>query len=163
MSTLKSYSWSEGLVAGLIGYAAVTLVVGLVDLALGRSLFHTPDLLGRVVVADAGPVGSISTQAVLAWNALHLLAFLAAGIGLTRLAHFVELRPAAWYLAWLVVLAGFAIAVYVIGTLGAPGETVTWWAVVGATLVAALSMGFYTARRHPELRRRIEELGGSMT
>ena len=42
--------WSQGLVAGTIGYAIVVAYFALLNLATGRPLFHTAALLGQLIL-----------------------------------------------------------------------------------------------------------------
>ncbi len=157
MSESRTYSMSEGMFVGLLGYAAVVLVVATLDLALGRPLFHTPGMLGRGLVADPGPLGTISPGAVLAYNGVHLLAFLLIGVGVTQVARFVELHPAFWFLAFFACLFAFFAAVLTITAVDPRGEAVPWWGVMGATAVAAVVMGSFIGRRHRTLWQRIRE------
>ena len=71
----------EGLITGLLGYLVIVLFYGLLNLATGLSFFATAARLGAglVSVERGGAVG-----AVLAFNGLHVVAFLsfAAGSGI---------------------------------------------------------------------------------
>ncbi|MDX1578353.1 MAG: hypothetical protein R3266_07700 [Gemmatimonadota bacterium] len=155
MDTEKPYPLSEGLLVGLVGYATVVVVVAGLDLLSGRALFHTPGLLGRGLVADPGPPGSIAAGAVLAYNGLHLLAFLVIGIGVLQLARLVEVHPVAWFLAYFVCVAGFFVVEMTITVIDPEGEALSWWAILLATAAAAFAMGIFLNRRHPALWRRI--------
>ncbi len=159
MDRKDSYSVSEGLLVGLAGYAAVVIVVALLDLLLGRPLFTTPSRLGSGLVATAPPAGTISTPAVLAYNAVHLLAFLVAGVGLLWLTRLVEVHPAFWYLAIVIGLFAFNVAVFAITALEGWGAALPWWAVFLATVAAAAAMGVVIRRRHPEPWKRVHEMG----
>ncbi len=151
MEASSSNRWLEGLVAGLIGYIAVVIFVGAVDLALGRSLFYTPATLGRPLVAEPAPLGTIDPGAVLAYNGLHMLVFLVIGLVVAALARFVELHPAFWFAAYFACLAAFFVAVMTITAADPGGEAVSWWTILGATIVAAAAMGAFIHSRHPRL------------
>lgn len=146
-----SSTWAEGLVVGLIGYAAVALFVGGYDLLAGRSFFHTVATLGRGLVADPGPPGTVDPGALLAFNGLHLLAFLAIGLVVAKLAHAIELHPVFWYLAFFFCLGVFFASVAAISAIDPQREALPGWVIVAANVVAGLLMGSYLMRRHPRL------------
>ena len=152
----RSYSLTEGLCVGLIGYAIVVLVVAALDLGLGRPLFYTPNSFGRVLVPDPGPPGTIGAASVLAYNGVHLLVFLIIGIGVVQLAHLVELHPIAWYLAFFTCVLGFFVAELTFTVIDPAGQALAWWAVLGATAAAAFGMGAFINYRHPRLWQRVE-------
>lgn len=150
-STSSPSVWVEGLVVGLIGYAAVALFVGLFDLVTGRPFFHTVATLGRGLVADPGPPGTIDPGAVFAFNGLHLFAFLAIGVVIAKLAHAIELHPVFWYLAFFFCLGVFFASVAAISALDPHREALPGWVIVAANVVAGVLMGSYLLRRHPSL------------
>lgn len=151
MERSTSSAWVEGLVAGLIGYAAVALFVGAYDLVTGRSFFHTVATLGRGLVADSGPPGTIDPSAVFAFNGLHLLAFLAIGVVIAKLAYAIELHPVFWYLAFFFCIGVFFASVAAISAIDPHREAIPGWVIVAANLVAGTLMGTYLVRRHPRL------------
>jgi len=70
---------TEGLVAGLLGYLTVSLTMGAIDLLSGRSVFRTAALLGKPLVGGVPGTDAITPDAILAYNGVHLLVFLALG------------------------------------------------------------------------------------
>ena len=157
MQKAKRYSFSEAMLAGLIGYATVALVVAVIDVSLGRPVFHTPATLGRQLVADPGPVGSIEVGAVLAYNGVHLLAFLVIGLIVTAVARFVEFHPVFWFIAYFILMSAFFGTELTFKVLDAEGLALSWWSVLLATAAAAFAMGTFINRRHPQLWSRIED------
>ncbi len=94
---------------------------------------------------------------MLAYNGIHLLVFLAIGMGVVQLARFVELHPVAWFLAYFVCVAGFFVAELTITVIDPEGEALSWWSILLATALAAFMMGVFVNRRHPALWRRITQ------
>ena len=73
-----------GVIAGLIGSLVVAVLQGGADLVLGRPLFHTPGVLGLGMVGFPGEIAARSD--ILRFTAVHLLTFVAIGIGLAAAA-----------------------------------------------------------------------------
>jgi hypothetical protein len=162
MEASRSSVWVDGLFTGVLGYVAVVIFVGLVDLALGRSLFYTPAAFGDGLIStDADRF--VSAAPVLAYNGLHLLVFLVVGVLVSWLAYEVELHPAVWYVAFFACVSIFFLSVFFITAFGDPlGEVLPWWAIFGANIVAAGVMGTYLVKRHPQLWRKIESSGAAL-
>lgn len=146
---------SEGVLAGLIGYATVALVFAGANLIEGRSMFYTASLLGADLfygIHDPARV-TISPQYVFAYNGAHLLVFLVFGLVSAWLAAVSERLTQFWYVglffflfvAFHIVAAMQAIAVPVQNALSGPAI----WAA-GAT--AALLMAAYLLYAHPRIR-----------
>src|SRR5918999_4127522 len=85
----------EGLVAGIVGALVVTVWYFAVDLGRGEMLY-TPNVLGQVFVqGDTVPaVRTISSEAVVQYELLHLALFLVFGLGLAALTHLAVRNPA---------------------------------------------------------------------
>jgi len=152
---------SGGLVAGLLGYGAVIVVVSVLNVVGGRSPFYTAALFGSVLfygLHDPAML-QISAGPVLAYNMLHVLAFLLLGMLASWLVALAEKYPAAQYFV-LVTLIFVAFHVFgalllFAGPLLGRGAGLT----VGlAGLVAAGAMGWYLLRVHPLLRRELKEI-----
>jgi hypothetical protein len=94
----------------------------------------------------------------LLYTAFHFLVFALLGVGLVALVHWSVTNPIVRY-ALLPVFLAFEVIFY--GLLEVLSERTNelfpFWAVVGANTLAALWMGLYLWRRHPALRRSIEE------
>ena len=150
-----------GLVAGLIGYGTVAAFCALLNVAQGRSPFYTAALLGSALfqgLRDPSAV-AITARPVFAYNAVHLVAFLAAGFIASWLVAEAERYPAAQYLV-LVLLVVVAFHVYGAVLLAAQPlfGSGAWWRMGVPSLAAALLMGWYLLRLHPLLRRQMQEL-----
>lgn len=142
---------TEGLFAGLIGYGAVVLTLGLIDLVAGRGFFFTAAHLGRTLAAG-GPEAGVAAGPVLAYNGVHLLVFLVLGTLAAWLVFEVELHPVFWYVAFFVVLGLFFMGFVLVTVLGDPRTgALPWTSILAGNLVAALGMGVYLHRAHPRL------------
>ena len=156
MNADRSSVWLDGLVAGVLGYVAVVVLIGIVDLALGHSLFHTPATFGHGLISSESE-HYVSAAPVLAYNGLHLLVFLAVGLLVSWLAYEVEMHPVIWYVAFFACISLFFMSVLFITALTDPmSDVLPWWAILGANLVATVVMGTYLAKQHPRLWSRIE-------
>ena len=151
---------SQGLVAGLIGYATVALFFVVVDVLFGRAAFYTPALIGGALfyglrdpselVVWAGPVFS--------YNGVHLLLFLALGALAAWLARFSERAHQLWYVGlslFLFVLLHLQGAVLMLTER--VRESLSTWQVLVAGLAAGVTMCGYLLWTHPKLRREFRE------
>lgn len=146
----------EGFVAGLLGYATVAVFFGVFNLVEGRSFFFTAALLGEALIGPVVPAGElrVSVGPVLAYNGIHLLAFLAIGTVAAWLVIFAEEHPGAWYLVFFLFLAGFLFSVVLVLLYAAPvADAMPWGSVLGANAAAGLAMGGYLTRAHPRVWR----------
>ena len=148
----------QGAVAGLLGYLTVVLVLAALNLVAGRSPFHTAALLGGALVSGLRDPGAVvvAPGPILAYNALHLLVFLAIGLLAAWLVHWAERGPAFWYLGLvlfiLVLFHLFAATQLFTGPIASALPPSQVW---GAGIGSALVMAGYLLRVHPELRRRL--------
>lgn len=147
---------ADALVAGVVGYATVVAFFAAVSLAQGRSPFHTAALLGGALFAGLRDPAAVVLDpgVVLAFNGLHLLAFLLFGLLAAWLVYEAELHPEFWYLAFIlfvtaaVVSYGAVLALTVlVGTLVSP------WLLVLSTVLGAVAMAGYLAGAHRALLR----------
>jgi len=84
-----------GLVAGFIGFAASAGLLAIVGLAEGGTPFLIPAMLGSAVFFS----GAASTEAaaVLAYNGLHLVTFVALGVALAGMVRLAARERDGWY------------------------------------------------------------------
>ena len=150
-----------GLVSGLIGYATVVVIVGVLNVAMGRSLFHTAALFGSAMFYGLEDPASLRIEAgpILAYNMVHVLTFLAVGMLASWLVSLAERFPAAQYLI-LVVLIFVAFHVFVALLLFAgPLLGGAAWLIVGVSGVAAAGlMGWYLLKTHPLLQQELRDI-----
>ena len=146
----------EGITTGFLGAAAVALWFLVVDLLRGQPL-HTPALLGAVVSGAADPLAAADAPGrlglVVLYTVLHVLAFSVVGIIAVFVVHRAERAPALiglllmLFAAIEVAFTGF-VAVLEVQALG----DIAWYQVAVGNLVAAVSMGWYLWRSHPQVR-----------
>jgi hypothetical protein len=152
---------TEGLFTGLIGYGTAIVVIAAVDLMAGRSPFYTPALFGATLFyrLDDPYALIVSPGPVLAYNMVHLVAFLGLGLAAAWSARLAERYPSAQYLV-LVLLLFVAFHVYAAllffaqPLLGSAG----WWKLGAGSVAAAIAMGVFLLRRHELLRRELREI-----
>ena len=154
----------EGVIAGLIGAGAVALWFLLLDVMRGQ-LFFTPAALGSALLLGARGIDAVVINAttVGVYSLLHVVAFLAVGLTAALLMRRAEDEPRLLLgMALLfVTLEAFSIGLFAISA-GWLLDTLSWWTVVVANLVAAVSMGGYLWQAHPalhgEIGRPLEEM-----
>ncbi len=160
-TTIRQDVFNSGLVTGLIGYAAVALATAVLNIDVGRSPFYTAALFGSVLfyhVTDPGAL-LITAGPVFAYNALHLLVFLALGLLTAWLVSVAERHPAAAYIVLLPLLfvaahMFLALVIFAQPLLGDAGPV-----QIGlASIAAAVAMGWYVWRSHPLLRDALRDL-----
>jgi hypothetical protein len=143
----------EGIIAGVLGATAVALWFLGVDTLYATPL-ATPAALGRGLLRLFGPPGPEGTATfVVAYTIFHYVAFILAGLVVSIVVHWAQSSPTVLAGA-LILFVVFEIGFYGISAaleasplLGALG----WGAVAVGNLIAALVMGIYMWRTHPEL------------
>lgn len=162
MDESRARFFLESVAAGLIGYVTVAALFALLNLVEGRSVFHTAALLGTDLFYDLESPSQLTIAAgpVLAFNGIHLLAFLAAGAFMRWLTGLAERIPQGWYLMggiFLIVMPHvFGLPIWFEGPVAA---VLPIWYVVFATSAAALAMGGFLLAMHPRLRATMKEYG----
>lgn len=142
----------HGLVAGLIGGAATSVLYALSNVLQGRSPFYTAATLGAVLfygVRDAAQV-VVTPAYVFAYSGTHLVVFIALGVLGAWLASLAERGAQLWYLGlFFFIFASFHLmaAVQVVAApmqreLSAPAM---WIAGIGAGML----MSWYLLRSYP--------------
>lgn len=155
----------DGLLAGVIGYAVVVAFFIVLNLAQGRSPFHTAALLGSAVFGGLRDPGLLVLEPgmVLAFNGVHIVAFMLVGFFGAWLVYEAELHPQLWYLAFFLFLVGGVVGyAAVLATSLVVGHVLTPWHGVVANLLAALGMAAYLVASHRGLIRVIRESPGRL-
>jgi hypothetical protein len=148
----------DGIVAGILGATAVALWFLGLDL-IYRHAFATPEALGRGLLRILGPQGSEGTAVfVIVYTIFHYVAFIAAGLLVAVIIHFAEREPTVLAGAMILFVA-FEIGFYALSSalsespmFGALG----WAQVATGNLIAAIVMGTYMWRTHPDLGRELK-------
>lgn len=145
----------EGLVAGLIGYGVIAVYFAVLSLMHGRSPFYIAAVLGTNLFFMPPASGDVVVTGgpVIAYNGVHLLVFLLAGMVMAALAAFVERVPDAWYVALTaVIFVGGHVLGLPIWFNDRVQAVLSIWHVSAATIFAATAMILYLWRMHPRLR-----------
>lgn len=152
----------EGFVAGLIGAAAVAVWFLIVDAVNGQPFF-TPAMLGQATFWAETDPAAVRTlfdagdeqifASVVAYTAVHGLAFVLVGIIAAVLAYEVELFPSTLFIV-VVFFAIFEFGFYVVVAILAQPllGTLAWWNVAIGNAIAAFGMGYYLWRMHPKIK-----------
>jgi glycopeptide antibiotics resistance protein len=123
------------------------------DAIAGRALY-TPNVLGQVVVfRNLEPVtGSLDITAILAYTAVHLIAFIAFGLVVARLMRLATHQPY-FRIAILILLVTFEFffAFFMLMLSEITAQAFPFWAVLTANGLAILAMGIYFYQKHPAL------------
>lgn len=148
---------ADGVIAGMIGYGVVASFFVVVNLVTGRSPFHTANLLGAVLFGGAdAAAATIEPGLVIAFNGVHLAAFLVIGFFAAWLVYETELHPVMWYVAFfLFLIAGIGTLAVMLAGSGLAGGVLAAWQIVTASLLATLAMGAYLLGGHRALFRLI--------
>jgi len=142
---------ATGTIAGLIGFAAVSIGFGLLDLAGGRGLGFTPSLLGGALFL--GPVEAcdvqVSSLLAVGYSALHLVVFLALGLLTAWLFALTAARP--WFYTgatFLFIIVTFHLYGAVLSLLAPVRGCFSLYHILGATALAAAAMVAYLVRQN---------------
>lgn len=142
--------FSEGILVGLAGAAAVAVWFLVLDLVAGAPL-RTPALLGAVLfdgLRDPAAL-TITPGIVLKYTAVHGLAFLIFGVAIAGLFELAERERHALFGAFMLFCC-FEVAVFaammILGSWLL--DTLQPWAILGGNLVAALVMLTLLFRGH---------------
>jgi len=150
----------EGTYVGAIGAGCVALWFFVSDLIQGHPL-RTPSVLGQVLLfGQSRPdLTHVQFAAIIAYTAVHFALFLAFGIGLVALIRWAARESAVRY-AILQVFLVFEVLFYGLLSLvsEATRELFPFWTVLGANTFAAMGMGLYLWRQHPEFRQLLREV-----
>jgi hypothetical protein len=150
---------AEGTDVGIIGGLAVALWFLILDTLAGHP-FQTPSLLGQVLLfGESNPdTGQLVFGAILVYTAFHFAVFALFGMGLVYLVHWGVRDPVVRY-ALLPVFLVFEVLFY--GLLEVFSERThelfPFWAVVMANTLAAVCMGAFLWKRHPDFRAAVRE------
>jgi hypothetical protein len=148
----------EGFIAGFIGATSIAIWFLIVDIIAGRP-FYTPTVLGIGLLSVFGPRGDEGPVAqVIAYTIFHYGMFLGIGVLVSYIVHRAEKDDTVLAVALILFVAlevGFYGLVAVLSQTRQLGS-LAWYQVMAGNLIAALTMGIYIWRTHPELRRELQ-------
>lgn len=156
VQTMTDRLFQDGLVAGVIGAATIAIWFLILDTARGRPL-ATPSLLGTVLFGRGETLAStgalpISFEMVLTYTWVHGLVFCVIGCAASWLLALAEWRPnAAFGVLLLFVVFEFGFLAVALVFSEPILRALSWPAILVGNLLAAVAMGGYLWRRHPNL------------
>jgi len=148
--------YQEGIIAGIIGAATITLWCLLVDVVSGR-LFYTASALGtalfdRGMPFDALQKAPVSMEMAMMFMWLRALAFMAIGGFAAHLLGRVDRNPGLGFgFVLLAVVFGFAFTVANMVFAAPILHRLMWPVALFGNLFAATAMAGYFRRCHPQL------------
>jgi hypothetical protein len=149
--------YREGMIAGVLGAAAIAVWFLLLDTLAGRPLW-TPTVLGTALFRrgaglDAAAALPVSLEMVAMFTWVHGLVFAALGGIAARMLGYVERHPGAGF-GVLLLFVVFQFAFIAAATVFAAPvlRVLSAWSILVANLIAAAAMTFYLRQRHPDLR-----------
>ena len=144
----------EGVVGGLIAYAAVVLTVAGSDTLRGRPPFFTAARLGMWLFGGGDEPLGVSAWAgpMLAYNGLHIVASLVAGVAAALLVFESERLRGFWYVALMAFVATSIFLLVLGGGLAAEvGDVIDWTTAVLGTTAWLGALVAYLAWSHRRL------------
>ncbi len=162
MQGSRSATVRQGLIVGLIAYAAVALFYVAFDLLAARGALFTVDLLGKAFFRGVRDPALLQLPvqpdmgAILLYNAFHLVVSLVIGQVVTHLVAHADEVPERGPLVLGVLVTGFLVTVLVVGRLTAPMRPLLpWWSIVWANVAAVVVAGGWLASKRPGVVRRL--------
>jgi hypothetical protein len=141
----------QGLIAGSLGYFAITFYYALINIVDGRSPFHTVTVIGQALFHPENVVA-----AIIAYNGLHLSVFLLVGLFAAWLVYRVDQEPGVWHAALFALIALFLFASCAVAIVAGELAHISAGVVLPGNLGAAIVVGSYLGWAHPGLERRVE-------
>lgn len=119
----------QGLIAGLIGYAAVALFFAAANLMAGRPVLYTAAGLGSLFAPAGDLPGSVTVAAapVIAFNGVHMFLSVCVGMAAAWLVYEAEEHHEFWYILLLLFVALYLFGVLILGVIGAELMGVLTW------------------------------------
>jgi hypothetical protein len=148
--------WREGLVTGLLGAGGVAVWFLGVDVLAGEP-FRTPRVLGDALLALIGASVPAWTS-VAFYTVVHVAAFVTVGLIACKLVE-ISRRVPHVTVGLLLLFVVFEVGFHFVAMFLAGGDvigTLSWYQIGAANLVAAVLMGGYIWRHHPELKSEIQ-------
>lgn len=143
----------EGAIVGAIGATVIAVWFFFVDIVAAEAFF-TPRTLGSALMAVLQVRGVNPFVAVASYTVFHYAAFAVLGLTASMIVNYARREPSI-LLGFVILFAatevGFYAFVSLLQQITALGS-LAWYNVMGGNLLAAVAMGAYLLRAHPELR-----------
>ena len=149
----------EGTIVGFVGASVIAVWFLLVDVISGRGAFATPQILGDALLPVLRMTSPNLLVSVAFYTVFHYVAFAVMGITASMIVHFARREPSI-LLCFVVLFAATEVGFYAFVSLlqyATPLGSLAWYNVMGGNLLAAISMGAYLLKAHPELRAEFAE------
>ncbi len=149
----------EGILAGFLSATVIAVWLLVVDTIARHPLF-TPRVLGKGLVSILGLRMADTTMLyVVAYTAFHYAAFALIGIGVAKIVHAAQRTPAV-LAGFLIIFIAFELGFYAVAAMlsvNSDLQSLAWYQIMAANLVAAFVMLYFMWVRHPELKREFTE------
>jgi hypothetical protein len=139
----------DGAVAGVIGYAIISLYFAALNLLLGVSPWYTLETISHALFGPGSP------GPLIAYNGLHLVVFLILGIAAAYMVREVELHPTFWYAVFFLFITAFVFGYLLLVVLSDALASLRPGTIAVGNAITALAMGGYLFWRHPKMVRRV--------
>lgn len=154
----------DGLIVGLIGYAAVALFYAGFDLLASRGTLFTVNMLSQSLFTGATDTAALQfgvepdLSRIFWYNALHLAVSLVIGLIVVYFVEQIELGPWRARVAAFVIASGYVFTIVAIGMLSRDiRPMLPWWSIVTVNTLAVALGGAYLMRRRPGLLGRLAQ------
>lgn len=148
----------EGAIVGFVGASVIAVWFLLVDVVSGVGAFYTPLTLGDALLSVLRLTAPNAFVSVALYTVFHYGAFVGVGVTASMIVNFAKREPSI-LLCFVVLFAATEVGFYAFVSLlqyVTPLGSLAWYNVMGGNLLAAVSMGAYLLRAHPELRQEFE-------
>ena len=143
----------EGVITGAVGATVIAAWFLIVDL-VAREAFFTPRTLGDATLAVLGFAAPSAATSVLVYTVLHYGAFVAIGLIAAMIVNYARREPSL-LLGFVVLFASTEVWFYAFVSVlqqVTPLGSLAWYNVMAGNILAAVCMGAYLLKAHPELR-----------
>lgn len=152
----------QGLIVGLIAYAAVAVFYAAFDALAARGTLYTVNLLGLAVFRGLRDPSVLQLpiapdfRLIAYYNGVHFVLSLVIGLVVTALADRAEAEPTRATPIVAIIVAGYFATVAAVGMLSEPIRVVLpWWSIVVANGSAVVFAGMYLIRVRPGILQRV--------
>ncbi len=165
MNVRRGGIW-DGLVVGVIAYAAVASFYAAFDLLAARGMLFTVNLLGQAMfrgLRDPAMLQTVVTPdltVVMLYNGVHFVASVLIGLTVVGIVAAAERRPQVAPFAFLTIVGGYVLTVVVVAYFTTAMRTLLpIWSIAVANACAAAIAGLYLLHRRPGTWARLSPFG----